>query len=389
MSDFASVQDGSMVALSPVARPADRPAAAMRGHIAYLEYFRALAIVMIICGHTFVLAWSHFANEDPTAHIALINIIPSLINSGTAYFVFISGFLYRQVFFERMPFGEFMRRKALYIGLPYLCMATPVAMAEIAYGSFTTTVIKDGITYPHSSFVDLVVLMASGRMVNAYWYIPFVFLLFLASPVFDRFIRLRPALRFGIVALALAVALWVHRPAENLNPFHSLLYFANIYMFGMLFCEYRDRIMPVVARPLVVLALTCLILAIAAVQAVALNDTSNIERAAGDGWLPLGIDLMLIQKYVGFFLFCGFFAAWGRHASGPLSFIARNSFGLFFVHAIVIAVMMRLPAPLSPHTGHAMADLALYSAFVLSVSLAIVLTVKKLIGPYSRYVIGS
>ena len=174
-----------------------------------------------------------------------------------------------------------------------------------------TTIVKDAITYPHSAFVDLVVLMASGRMVNAYWYIPFVFLLFLASPVFDRFIRLKPALRFGIVALALAVALWVHRPAENLNPFHSLLYFANIYMFGMLFCEYRDRIMAVVTRPLVVLALTCLILAIATVQAVVLNDTSNIERAAGDGWLPLGIDLMLIQKYVGFFLFCGVFAAVG------------------------------------------------------------------------------
>ena len=355
MSDFASVTDGRMVAMTSGALPAERPAVAARGHIAYLEYFRALAIVMIICGHTFALAWSHFASEDPTTRVALINIIPSLINSGTAYFVFISGFLYRQVFYERMAFGEFMRRKALYIGLPYLCMATPIALAEIAGGIFSTTSFKDGIAYPHSAFVDLVVLMASGRMVNAYWYMPFVFLLFLASPLFDRFIRLKPALRFGVVALAFIAAMWAHRPIENLNPFHSLIYFANIYMFGMLFCEYRERIMAVVTRPPVILALTCLILAIAAVQALVLNDTSNIERGAGDGWLPLGLDLMLIQKYVGFFLFCGFFAAWGRHASAPLSFIARNSFGLYFIHAIVIAVMMRLPASVSPHTGHAIA----------------------------------
>lgn len=386
MSDIASVQHGRAVDLEPYARAAE-PAAA-HGHIAYIEQFRALAIIMIVCGHTFALAWTHFANEDPTAGVALLNVVPSLINSGTAYFVFISGFLYRQVFYGRMAFGAFMRRKALFVGLPYLVIATPVALAEIAHGTFTTVSFKDGVAYPHSAFVDLVVLMASGRMVNAYWYIPFVFLLFLASPVFDRFIRLGGARRFAVVALAFLLALWAHRPVDNLNPFHSLVYFANIYMFGMLFCEYRDRIVAVVSRPPAVLALACLILAVAAVQALVLDDTSNIERAAGDGWLPLGFDLMLVQKYVGFFLFCGLFARWGGHASGPLSYLARNSFGLYFVHAIVIAVMMRLPAALSPHSGDPMLDLALYAGFVIAVSLAVVALVKQASGRYSRYIIG-
>ncbi|MEW9808129.1 acyltransferase family protein [Mesorhizobium sp. ZMM04-5] len=383
MSDIASVR-GRHEAVVPTTQTAART----REHVAYIEYFRALAILLIVCGHTFALAWTHFADEDPTTRIALINVIPSLINSGTAYFVFISGFLYRQVFHGRMAYGEFMRRKALYIGLPYLFMATPIALAEIAAGAFYVESFKDGVAYPHSGFVDLVVLMTTGRMVNAYWYIPFIFLVFLASPLFDRFIRMKPGPRLALVAVAFLVAMWVHRPLDNLNPFHSFLYFANIYMFGMVFWEYRERILAVVARPGTVALLAILMLATAVVQALVLNNTSNIERAAGDGWLPLAFDMMLVQKYVGFFLFCGFFALWGRHAAKPLSFIAKNSFGLYFVHAIVIAVLMRMPEVLSPHVGEPMADLALYFALVLAISFAAILTVKAITGKYSRYIIG-
>lgn len=382
MSHVASVRDDRAIDENATAR---RPP---REHIAYIEYFRALAILMIVSGHTFALAWSHVVNEDPTTRISVLNIVPSLINSGTAYFVFISGFLYRQVFYGRMPFGEFMRRKALYIGLPYLCMGLPVALAEIMAGEFTVTFMKDGEAYPPNAFVDLVVLMATGRMVNAYWYMPFIFLVFLASPLFDRFIRLAAPTRFVIVAAAFVLAMWIHRPMANLNPLHSFFYFANIYMFGMLFCEYREKIMAVVARPAPVALLAILILAIAVAQALVFNDTSNIERAAGDGWLPLGFDLMLVQKYVGFFLFCGFFALWGGYAAKTLSFIARNSFGLYFVHAIVIAVLMRMPAFLSPHFGEPISDFLLYTAIVLAISFAIILAVKKIAGKYSRYIIG-
>ncbi len=359
-----------------------------REHIAYIEYFRALAILLIVCGHVFVVAWNHFADEDPTKSITLLNVLPSLINSGTAYFVFISGFLYRQVFQGRMPFGEFMRRKALYIGLPYLIIATPVALAETLSGSFSVTAMKDGVAYPHSVFIDLVVLLATGRMVNAYWYMPFIFLVFLASPLFDRFMRMKPGARFAVVGAAFLLAMWVHRPQDNLNPFHSFLYFANIYMFGMLFCEYRHRIMPIITKPNVVAFLGLLMIVVVVTQALALNDTANIERAPGQGWWPLGFDLMLIQKYIGFFLFCGFFALWGHLAARPLSFIARYSFGLYFVHAIVIAVLMRMPQPLSPHIGEPVIDLLLYTAFVLVVSFAIILGVKKATGKYSRYIIG-
>ena len=125
------------------------------------------------------------------------------------------------------------------------------------------TAVKDGVAYPHSTFVDFIVLFSTGRMVTAYWYIPFIFLVFLASPLFDRFIELSRGWRAAAFAAAIRIALWVVRPVDNLNPVQCFFYFANFYMFGILFCEYRKPIMDFLTRPVVLASLAVLILAIA------------------------------------------------------------------------------------------------------------------------------
>src|SRR5690606_16340567 len=119
MNQIASVQGGHAIGL---ASAPPKPQAKARERVAYIEYFRAVAIVLIVCGHTYALSWTHFADEDPQTRVTWLNLIPAVITGGTAYFVFISGFLYRQVFYGRATFGEFMRKKALYVGLPYLVL---------------------------------------------------------------------------------------------------------------------------------------------------------------------------------------------------------------------------------------------------------------------------
>jgi hypothetical protein len=373
------------------ARPVARAAAygKPREHIAYIEYFRALAIIVIICGHTFDLAWNHFASEDPQATGSLVNLIPTLISGGTAYFVFISGFLYRHVFYGRVSYGDFMRKKLLYVGLPYATLATPLALIGMSLGSYLVVLSKDGAAYSHSGFVDFIVLFTTGRMTTAYWYIPCAFLLFLASPLFDRFIRLSLNRRLLILAATIAVALWIHRPSDNLNPVQSCLYVVNFYLFGMVFYDYRHKLMALVSRPPITVLLAAAVLGTAAFQAFVLHNTSNIEHTLGDGWLPVGLDLMLVQKYFGILLFCALLSRWGDHAAGPLKFIARISFGLFFVHGTVLAAFNRFPQFLSPHLGEPILDLALYSAVVILVSMAIVMVVKRLTGKYSRYIMGA
>jgi hypothetical protein len=49
---------------------------------------------------------------------------------------------------------------------------------------------------------------------------------------------------------------------------------------------------------------------------------------------------------------------------------------------------MRLPAPLSPHVGEPITDLAIYSVLVISISVVVVVIAKYITGKYSRYIIG-
>jgi fucose 4-O-acetylase-like acetyltransferase len=385
---IASAPDSRLTDPANAAPAVEQPGPGARERVAYIEYLRGLAIVLIVCGHTYALAWGDFVDEDPRTKVSWLNVVPAIITGGTAYFVFISGFLYRHVFFGRVSYGDFLRRKALVVGLPYLVLAMPLALAAMSLGAFTMTAAKGGGTYDRSTFLDFLVLVSTGRMIAAYWYIPFIFVGFLASPLFDRFIGQPRRWRAAVLAASIGLALWVARPAGNLSPVHSVLYFANLYLFGIVFCEHREAIMRFLARPVVIAALFVMLFAIAATQAMVLQSPGNLERLPTDGWGPVGFDLMLVQKYVGILAFCAALSRWGDMLAGPLTFLADHSFGLFFTHGVAIAILMRMPVRDSLHVGEPMADLAICSLFVFTLSMAMVMVVRRMTGTYSRYVIG-
>ncbi|MER2536003.1 MAG: acyltransferase [Rhizobiaceae bacterium] len=389
--DAGAPVPGARASPGPAIAPAPAIASGQREHVAYIELFRGLAIILIVLGHCYTLAGGYFDDRNLPPVMSWQYVVPTLIDGGTSYFVFISGFLYRQVFFGRIAYGDFLRKKALYVGLPYLLLASPVALAEIVTGIFYVTAVKDGQPYPDSPFIEFVALMATGRMVTAYWYIPFAMLLFAAAPLFDRFIRLKSAWRrLAVLGAFLALALWLHRPASNLDPVHSLLYFTNVYLFGLLFWEHRHRLMPLLVRPPVLLLLAGAAVSVAAAQVFLQHSVGNLERGAGDGLWPLGFDYMLVQKYLAILFLCGFLARWGHLFAPPLRFMARISFGVYFIHGIIIAVLTRMAPALSlPHSRNPILDLAIYGGVVLLLSVAVTLGVKRAAGRRSRYIIGA
>jgi len=356
--------------------------------IAYINQFRALAIVLVILGHTYDLAWHHFADEDPQGTGAWTALVPALVTGATAYFVFISGFLYRHIFYGRQSLAGFLRKKFLNVGLPYLLLGSSFALAGLAVGAFEVVLYKEGVAYPQSDFVTYAALMATGRMMTAYWYIPAIFLIFLASPLFDRYARLALRAQLAVLGLAIGVALLLLRPIDNLNPLQSAIYMANFYLFGMLYAQHRSAIVAFTRRIPVLTLLLASLLGIALVQALVFQQADNLERTPTDGWLPHGLDLMLVQKYAGIFLVCAALARWGHHLGRLTDYLASISFGLFFVHGAVLAVLIRLPQPLSPHFGDPLLDLTAYGLLVIALSTGIVEIVRRLAGRHSRSVIG-
>src|SRR5690606_22145708 len=147
-----------------------------------------------------------FRRRRPFGRARLDGNAAGVHHRGDRLFRVHSGFLYRQVFFGRIAYGDFMRKKALYVGLPYLVLGVPLALLEIAVGNYGVILNKQGEFYGSGVFMDMVVLLTTGRMATAYWYIPFIFIVFLASPLFDRFIRQSNSRKLAILTATIAVA---------------------------------------------------------------------------------------------------------------------------------------------------------------------------------------
>lgn len=381
----STLDDKTLVAADT--RAAARPKS--RARVDYIEYFRGVAILLIIAGHAFDLAWTRAGQEHSLDSVSVLSTLSALLTGGTFYFVFISGFLYRHVFYERMAYGDFMWKKAVQVGAPYLVLGSLLALLQMYSSGFHVTIFKDGAVLGENRYVDFAVLMTTGQMMTAYWYIPFIFVVFLASPLFDRYIRLSLAWKVAILIMSLMVAFWVHRPYESLDPFHSFVYFTNIYLFGILFCEHREAWIAYLKRPTVLLMLAIAVLTVALAENILLHKVGDLERTAADGWLPLGFDLMILQKYLGILFFCGALARWGQFLGRPLTYLAEVSFGLYFMHGVVLTAINHAPDYLSPHMGTSILDFVTYSVMAILGSLAIVMLVKRATGRYSRYVIGA
>ncbi len=201
-----------------------------------LDNFRALAIFMIVAGHAFD---SHGCGPTSIAEAPGAGFISAIVNGSTFYFVFISGFLYRHVFYGphavrdlHAQEGDRGRRAVSVLGgaWPFCKSWSP---------AFTSPCTKHGEFLGENVYVDFNDEIFTGQMMTAYWYIPFIFVVFAASPLVDRFIEARRGTQVALWLAALGISLWVHRPYENLSPLHATLYFGHVYLAGILFWQVR------------------------------------------------------------------------------------------------------------------------------------------------------
>ncbi|AGS39765.1 acyltransferase family protein [Cycloclasticus zancles] len=73
----------------------------------YFDYFRAIAIIIIVAGHSFSL-WV----IDTLPEKVLANII----TGGTSLFVFISGFFFHHIFYKNFKYQIFILKRFRSLG---------------------------------------------------------------------------------------------------------------------------------------------------------------------------------------------------------------------------------------------------------------------------------
>lgn len=342
------------------------------------DYFRGLAILIIVAGHSYG-PWVIDSFGE--------RVIANLITGGSSLFVFISGFFFYYIFYERFSYKQFMSNKLKYVFIPYLILT----VLGMGYYFFSREL--EGANQLQGMDVwdffalagkDLLKYLWTGRIATAYWYVPFILLVFVLSPLFLKYVRLATRNQLIIIAFTLLAALFVQRPEDNLSPLHSLLYFLPVYLIGITFALHKDSIMLAIDGKSLPLGL--LVLWLSMLQVFFFEGYGNHHK---DGILGYaGLDILLIQKIVMCFFFLSVLQKYENTNWRILNLLASASFAIYFLHPWVIAAGLKLHLydflDFLPDMGVFLITVPL----IVGLSLCIACVLKAFLKNNSRYLTG-
>jgi probable poly-beta-1,6-N-acetyl-D-glucosamine export protein len=339
----------------------------------YFDYFRAFSILFIILGHCYN-AW----NRDQTWEKTLVN----LISGDTALFVFISGFFFHHVYFPKYHYTTFIKNKSKVVFMPYFILSLLyISWYYFNHGEIVmSTVLHDYISPQLNNTWLIITNLLTGRTLWAYWYIPFIMLVFLLSPVFIRFIHLTLTTKMVITTILLMVSIFVQRPAWELNPLHSLIYYVPYYLLGIIYSMERDKINPwLEGKALWLLFIT---IAIATIMHL-LGQTDNAGKASIFAWH--GVDYMVFQKLSLIPLMLAFTLALQKYDIPFLKTLANMSFALYFLHQWSLSFMRDLGMM---DFEHGFGGVLMIFTGVMLFTYLLARIIKLILNRTSRYVIG-
>ena len=333
-----------------------------------INYFRGISIIFIVFGHCYVLA-------DFTHNSILGFTTLNLIKGGTAFFVFISGFLFHYIFYKKYHFKEFIIKKTKYVLFPYLILSTiPIVYSLLHKEALSIfTILRHYLT-------------GDGRNFIGYWYIPFIMIVFVMSSIFVRFIKLKLKTQILIAVFLLICSVFMHRGTNQhiFSIFQNVLFFTPIYLFGIISSEKKDLIFSKIKGEEFYILCIALILAIFQAK---IGKFGNYHKAP---FTFRGIDLMIIQKIFLCLFFMVFLNRFENYKFRLFEVIAANSFGVFFTHGIIIWVAGIIKEKLDfSFTTNSFIIYCLVASLVFFLSLIATLFVKRILPKYSRSLVGS
>ncbi|WP_052417621.1 acyltransferase [Cellvibrio mixtus] len=340
---------------------------------AEFDYLRGVAIALIVLGHSIFLA-------QPVFPLLLEN----LLRGGTGLFVFISGFFFHRVFYPRFNYRKFIAKKAKALLIPFLVISL-FALFVRMFGWW-----QDGLDW-QQNVLNAWYTLRNGYVLYPHWYIPFIFLTFLCSPLHLAYIRTNFITQTGLLVLFSFIAVLMHRPESNSNFLQSLVYFTPYYLLGILISQYEQSLrrwhVALLIAGLVMVAVTAL------AQTYLWVHIGNYHTAAFHyaGW-----DLQFIQTLFG----CIAMLALCRHISWlwlqqHLQWLAELSFPIFFIHPLLTILVENIAAleamkPLFPVASVGNSLLVFIVVFVVQFygSAGVAVLVRNVFKSKGKFIVG-
>ena len=342
-------------------------------HFVEFVYLRAVAIILVVLGH------SIFSVEDEFPIM-----IENITKGATAIFVFISGYFLHAAFYIKFKYVSFIKKKVKNILFPfYFVSAITIVILLIGLALFKNH-------NEAAKSIEISVFLSRGFILYPHWYVRFIMVVFLLSPLYIKFVDVGPRGKIVILLFSSLISSLIHRPLGDIDVLQSVIYFTPYYLFGIYFSIYKDwfyRNNRLVFWVSIVGFFLCVI-----TQAFVFPHAGNYHKGA---FTYAGIDLMFFQKAflcVMLIEICKWFARRYKPIR-LLSVLADASFAIYFIHFLFTGGFGYFFSRwLSGSTDHALiisllATLLIFS-FSISISFAVAKTFKSMVGDRSGLLIG-
>ncbi|MFA5984666.1 MAG: acyltransferase [Methylococcaceae bacterium] len=343
------------------------------------DYFRGLAILLIVAGHSYG-PWVAESFQE--------KVLASLITGATSYFVFMSGFFFHYIFYPQFQYQRFMLKKIKNVLLPYTLLSLLAVLWFVFYlqtPPYADIFVNADTT--GSWLQQLGIFLRywwTGAILTAYWYVPFIMIIFTLSPIFIKQIALPLKVQIILISALLAFSSLVHRPLDNLSPLHSVIYFLPIYALGIICSINKTKVFDYLKGKS--LQFGVLVLVLAVLQIVIYDNYGNFHKASI--WAYRGVDTMIFQKIAMCFFFLSILQGLEDKNIPFLKLLGSASFAIYFLHPWVMYGMESLAFLEHIRFLPSFAGFITGWLIVVAVSLALAFVLKLIFHEKSRYLIG-
>ena len=309
--------------------------------------------------------------------IWLYSSIETLFHGSTLFFALISGILYSRVL-RGTPWIRFFKNKAANVILPYALLTILLTAwywpEYLAYGK------ANNITFYFPE--ELSKNLAFGKAEVHLWYIPVLAVLFLATPMLSALQK--PGKGLGLLLIALMPLVVSRTPFPDLISWKTVGFFLGAYAFGIYLGDRLDAMLEFVKRHLsVMLALL--------VTFTVVNFLLFRWEYVATGFTSLHQSVVYVHKMLAALLILYALHANETRLPKTLMLLGTYSFSLYFLHFTLIWLLSQAYVKHAPDIGLINQIIGGLLIYVLSITISLLLgmLIRKLLGRYSRYLIGT
>lgn len=282
-----------------------------------LANIRALAICLVVLGHSIILYSTAWNLYQTTVSVPFLNLLKVAVDIPQMLLFFaLSGYLFRFTHEKKRGFGNLLKNKALRLLVPYvgigLCYMLPIRLA-VGYSS-----------YRSAGVWELAKKFLLSTDVGHLWFLPALFCVFLLSEGILWLAEKIPGVKKYPELFLLVVAFGLYLQGYRigfgypplLNAYNYLMWFALGYCLNV----YRDAVKKIYAKAYIKWPLVVLNLAL-------------IAYVVAGGSLRLLLSLGMRALCV-----INAFGAMPEKSCALTEKIDRNSFGVYLFHSPLVYI---------------------------------------------------